>query len=109
MPESSMGPLSRGTKAALKQLQPFYRVPATNPLTHPLFRLRVLNNRDKHRRLNLLARNVSVLFVNAQREPIYEGGPVATRIAESYEGDTYTARLTVDHKLDVDGAHPPRL
>jgi hypothetical protein len=67
-----------------------------------LFALRELSNRDKHRRLNLLRRTAEVDFVDAHGKPIYEGPAVHAGIAESYEGDTYTARLTVQEKLDVD-------
>jgi hypothetical protein len=88
------------TRAALKNLQPFYGVPATNPLRHPLWALSVLNNRDKHRRLNLLARSARLEFVDADGKPIFfQAPPLPTRIAESSKGDTYTVMLTVspDH------------
>jgi hypothetical protein len=90
------------TRATLKQLQPFDGVPTLDPRRHPLFVLRELNNRDKHRRLNLLTPSASVQFVDASGEPIYEGPDTHTRIAQSDERDAYTATLAVDRKLDVD-------
>jgi hypothetical protein len=91
-----------GTKAALKQLQPFYGVPRVNPTQHPLFLLRELSNRDKHRRLNLLVRRASIKFVDASGEPLYEGPDPTARIADSDKGDAYTASLAVRKKLDRD-------
>lgn len=90
-----------GTKATLKPLQPFYRVPRTNPVQHPLFALEVLSNRDKHRRLNLLVHRASLAFVDARRQPIFEGPPAQHRIAERDEGDTYTVTLAVSEERDM--------
>lgn len=91
-----------GTKAALKQLQPFYGVPRTNPIQHPLFLLRELSNRDKHRRLNLLVRRASIKFVDAGGEPIYAGPAPTARITDRNRGDTYTVSLAVREELDTD-------
>jgi len=91
-----------GTKAALKQLQPFYGVPVVNPFRHPLYALHVLSNRDKHRRLNLLARVVSSKFVDAAGKKIFEGPPQSARIPKTHEGDAYTVTLSTRDKLDVD-------
>jgi hypothetical protein len=91
-----------GTKAALKQLQPFYGVPRVNPMQHPLFLLRELSNRDKHRRLNLLVRRASIKFVDAGGKPIYEGPAPTARITDHDRGDTYTVSLAVKEELDTD-------
>ncbi len=91
-----------GTKRALKKLQPFFGVPKVNPTQHPLFALRELSNRDKHRRLNLLVRRASITFVDSNRKPIYEGPAPTARIADRGEGDAYTASLAVREKLDRD-------
>jgi hypothetical protein len=77
-------------------------VPRVNPAQHPLFALRELSNRDKHRRLALLVRRASIRFVDAAGEPIYEGPAPSARIADRGERDAYTASLTVRKKLDVD-------
>jgi hypothetical protein len=92
-----------GTKAALKTLQPFYGVPRTDPFRHPLAAVQLLTNRDKHRRLNLLARGAAVDFLDAEGQPIYEG-PAARvgRLVEPEDGNAYTATLAVDKKLGVD-------
>ena len=84
-----------GTRAALKPLQPFYGIPALNPTRHPLAALNVLSNRDKHRRLNLLARSVLLDFVHADGKPVFQTPPLPTRIAKGDEGDTQTVTLTV--------------
>jgi hypothetical protein len=84
-----------GTRAALKKLQPFDGVPLTNPTWHPLFALNVLNNRDKHRRLNLLARRATIDFVDADGKPIFQTPPLPAHIAEGQEGDTYTVTLAI--------------
>jgi hypothetical protein len=84
-----------GTKAALKKLQPFYGVPRTNPDWHPLFALNTLNNRDKHRRLNLLARHASIESVDGRGKPLFHGIPIEQRITERDEGDAYTVTLSV--------------
>lgn len=83
-----------GTRAALKPLQPFYGVPVTNPDTHPLWQLSLLNNRDKHRRLNLLSRPVAIDFVGGDGKPIFDI-PVKSRFAERSERDTQSVTLTV--------------
>ena len=84
-----------GTSAALKQLQPFNGIPMTNPFQHPLWALARLNNRDKHRRLNLLARSAFVDFVDAAGEPLFPTRPFPHRIAERSEADTYTVTFNV--------------
>ena len=91
-----------GTKAAVKELQPFYGVPRTNPNGHPLFALQLLSNRDKHRRLNLLARGVVIRFLDGSGKPLFEGPASAGRISESDEGNAYTVRLAVSEERDVD-------
>lgn len=83
------------TRAALKPLQPFYGVPRTNPFNHPLWALRLLNNRDKHRRLNLLARSASVDFVDASGKPIFPTPPFPTRITKGDEGSAYVVTFRV--------------
>lgn len=89
------------TKAMLKPLQPFYGVPMTNPWRHPLFILQSLNNRDKHRRLNLLARNATVDFTDAQGKPIFDVPAPDARIVGPQEHDTYTVTLTGEFDVDV--------
>jgi hypothetical protein len=74
-----------GTKAKFKALQPFYGVPRTNPLQHPLLALHTLNNRDKHRRLNLLVHSAEIRFEDASGKQLFEGPPIKTRISESCE------------------------
>lgn len=91
-----------GTKAALKQLQPFYGVPTTNPVHHPLFALQTLSNRDKHRRLNLLVHRAAINFVDASGQPIFQGPALHGRVAKPDERDTYTVTLAVNEKRDVD-------
>ncbi len=91
-----------GTKTALKQLQPFFGVPRVNPMQHPLFLLRELSNRDKHRRLNLLVRRASLKFVDAGGEPIYAGPAPTARIADRNKEDTYTVSLAVREERDTD-------
>jgi hypothetical protein len=92
-----------GTKAALKQLQPFRGVPVTNPLDHPLFALAQMSNRDKHRRLNLLARVAEFHFIDRGGQPIFQGPLVAPqgRITEANDRDAYTVTLAVE----ADKAH----
>lgn len=62
-----------GTRAAFKELQPFYGVPMIDPLRHPLKALYELNNRDKHRSLNLIARAATIKFVDADGKPLFGG------------------------------------
>lgn len=90
------------TKAALKELQPFYGVPMADPVGHPLAVLQALNNRDKHRRLNLLARNATIDFTDARRQPIFDGPPLDHRIAQSDEGGAYRIRLMARVTRDID-------
>lgn len=97
-----LGGTPSGTKDALKKLQPFYGVPQVNPDRHPLYALSELNNRDKHRRLNLLARQAEVTFTDAGGMPLYEGPPSRARIADSGDGDSYTASLAVGEKREGD-------
>lgn len=91
-----------GSKAALKKLQPFFGVPRVDPMQHPLFALRQLSNRDKHRRLNLLVRRASIRFVDGKGKKIYDGPPPTARISDHGGGDVYTVSLVVRKKLDVD-------
>jgi hypothetical protein len=91
-----------GTKAALKPLQPFYRVPASNPWQHPLWVLYLLSNRDKHRRLNLLVHRAVADFVDAARQPIFHGPAPHFRISEAYEGDPYAVTLARDQEFGMD-------
>ena len=72
-----------------------------NPNCHPLFALRVLSNRDKHRRLNLFVPRVTIKFVNARRQPVFEGPAPCTRVTPT-DGDTYTVTLTTTRR-DADG------
>jgi hypothetical protein len=90
-----------GTKAAFKELQPFYGVPDTDPDGHPLFQLQELSNRDKHRRLNLLVRNAGFQFVDADWQPVFDGPPVEARITETDERDAYTVALNGAFEGDV--------
>jgi hypothetical protein len=85
-----------GTKAALKSLQPFYGVPRENPLAHPLFMLNLMSNRDKHRRLNLLAQVAEFRFVDVLGQPLFEGIAAHGRISEAREGETYTVLLSAE-------------
>ncbi|MDX6624222.1 MAG: hypothetical protein QOE75_2154 [Solirubrobacterales bacterium] len=91
-----------GTKAALKPLQPFFGVPRTDPPRHPLFALQVLSNRDKHRRLNLLAHRAKVEFVDADGRPLFRGPPAHGRIAGRQEAGEYIATLATNRKHDGD-------
>ena len=67
----------------------------TDPFRHPLWALRLINNTDKHRRLNLLARRATMEFVDADRKPIFDTSPLPARIAERQEGDTYTVTFAI--------------
>ncbi len=109
-----------GTRAALKRLQPFHGVPMHFPMAHPLWALSVLSNRDKHRRLNVLARRAAIEFVDGEGKPIFQGPPLDTRITERNEGNTYTVTLTIrpdyaDVDMNLFAAHdvalhePPEL
>jgi hypothetical protein len=91
-----------GTKEALKPLQPFHEVPRSNPWEHPLFSLQTLNNRDKHRRLNLLAQQADISFVDLDGQPIFHGPPASTRIPDQVQKDTFTVQLSVNAKFDGD-------
>jgi hypothetical protein len=83
-----------GTKAALKPLQPFYGVPVANWIGHPLAVLAALSNRDKHRRLNLLAHRAGFDFVYGSGKPVFQfGTPLYRLMPERKEGDTYTVTL----------------
>jgi hypothetical protein len=86
-----------GTRAALKQLQPFDGPPMTNPFGHPLKALYELNNRDKHRSLNLIARAARFEFVDASGKPVFGGVPYFHRSppSEGNEGHTSDVLLTV--------------
>jgi hypothetical protein len=83
------------TKDALKRLQPFYGAPRTNPALHPLSQLQQLSNRDKHRRLNLLARAAEIQFVDRSGAPFYPGPAHRVRVPEPSGTDDYTISLTV--------------
>ena len=61
------------TKSFLKQLQPLHGVPSTNPDAHPLTFLQELSNRDKHRRLSLVATRVNLTFSDSQGNPQFDG------------------------------------
>jgi hypothetical protein len=89
------------TKAALKELQPFYGVPATDPTRHPLFALNLMSNRDKHRRLNLLAYAARFQFIDALGKPIFDGPPADGRIPDTYKGGTYTVSLARHADVDM--------
>lgn len=90
------------TKAALKRLQPFYGAPhRTNPMTHPLTTLKLLSNQDKHRRLNLLARNAQVEFTDPEGKPLYRVPTPDLPVAEANEG-TYAVLLNARRNLGVD-------
>lgn len=90
------------TKEALKPLQPFHEVPRSNPCEHPLFLLQTLNNRDKHRRLNVLARQADISFLTAEGQSLFHGQPSPVRITDSEERGGFTARLTVEDQYDGD-------
>jgi hypothetical protein len=92
-----------GTKELLERLQPFYGVPATDPLRHPLAALHLLTNRDKHRRLNVLVRQARIQFVDRAGEQMYEGPPAHVgRINKPAESEQYTASLSVAQPFDRD-------
>jgi hypothetical protein len=82
-----------GTKAAIKQLQPFNGAPFAS--LHPLAVLNALNNRDKHRRLNLLARRVTFEFQYPDGKPVFQAGEITDRITQRDEGNAYVVQLTV--------------
>jgi hypothetical protein len=86
------------TRAALKQLQPFYGVPATDPFRHPLKSLYELNNRDKHRSLNLIARAATIKFVDASGKPLFQDldWPVRSSPSKGNEGHTPDVFLTLN-------------
>ena len=84
-----------GTKDALKPLQPFFGVPRTDPVRHPLFQLQQLSNTDKHRRLNLLVRGAEIVFVDSSGAPIYPGRPHRARVVETEVGGRYVVALNV--------------
>jgi hypothetical protein len=88
------------TKEVLKPLQPFHEVPRSNPWGHPLFSLQTLSNRDKHRRLNLLARQADISFVTAGGKSLFHGQPSPVRITDSEERGGFTARLAVEDQFD---------
>ena len=93
------------TRAALKRLQPFYGIPLANPFGHPLRALYELNNRDKHRSPNLIARAATIDFVDAEGKPVMAGGPLPHRSipTERNEGHTHAVVLSVgDDYADVD-------
>jgi hypothetical protein len=63
-----------------------------------------LSNRDKHRRLNLLAFATEYDFIDADGKPVFDVGPSfgpRARIPESGEGETYTFTLTTDLEVDM--------
>jgi hypothetical protein len=93
------------TRAALKQLQPFYGVPMTDPFRHPLRSLYELNNRDKHRSLNLIARAATIRFVDVEGKKLFQGldFPLRSFPAEGDERHTPDVFLTVPaESTDVD-------
>lgn len=85
------------TRAALKPLQPFYGIPVADHVRHPLNALYVLNNRDKHRSLNLIARAATLKFIDADGKPLWQGGDLPHRSvpSERDEGQTPDVFLTV--------------
>jgi hypothetical protein len=89
-----------GTKQALKPLQPFYEVPKTNPMQHPLFLLKLMSNRDKHRRLNLLARQAGIAFADERGERIFEGPRSQGRISETTHQDSYLVFLNTQSERE---------
>lgn len=91
-----------GTKDALKPLQPFYRAPQTNPALHPLHHLRLLSNRDKHRRLNLLAHVAAIEFVDQSGRPLYPGGAQRVKEPEADASGSYTVSLTKEQESPED-------
>jgi hypothetical protein len=109
--ERNLSGTPAGTKASLKKLQPFYGVPATDPIGHPLFVLQTLSNRDKHRRLNLVRHHASLEFVDSDRKPIFATGPSDHRIAETDENGAYTVflKLESDQKVYLQAYHDVRL
>jgi hypothetical protein len=88
-----------GTPAAAKEvlrpLQPFYGTPRTNPSQHSLFQLQQLSNRDKHRRLNLLARVADIQFVDSSGASFYPGAAHRVRVPVTSGSEEYTVILTV--------------
>lgn len=82
------------TKATLKRLQPFDDVPRRDPLRHSLAVLAAMSNRDKHRRLNLLAHRASIDFVYDGGKPVFDAGtPLYSWIPERDERDAYVVSL----------------
>lgn len=83
------------TKAFLQQLQPFDGAPGMDPDDHPLAMLKGLSNRDKHRRLNLVASRISITFTDVGGKPIFDTptphGSVS--IPEGTESDTQIVLL----------------
>jgi hypothetical protein len=59
-----------------------------------------LNNRDKHRRLNLLGRQANIAFVDPDGQSLFHGQPASLRIADPNESGAFTARLSVDGPFD---------
>ena len=90
-----------GTRAALKQLQPFYGLPVTDHVRHPLNALYELNNRVKHRSLNLIARAATLKFIDADGKPLFQGldfpfRSVPTERNEAHTSDVYLS-VPADH------------
>lgn len=108
-----------GTKAALKPLQPFFGVPQIDPSRHPLFSLQVMTNRDKHRRLNLLAHRAEIDFVDGNGRRLFDGTPAHSQVVSDERGEGYDLRLTVKrdlgpevwlhHSYEVHLGEPPEL
>jgi hypothetical protein len=71
-------------------------------LNHPLLAVQTLSNRDKHRRLNLLANGVWTRFVDAARQPIFAGPPLRSRLSAERGSDAWTVTLAVSHKPDTE-------
>ncbi len=107
------------TKAALKRLQPFFEVPRTDPSRHPLFSLQVMSNRDKHRRLNLLAHRAELDFVDESGRRFFDGTQTHSMVISDKGGAGYDLTLAVQqdlgpdvwlhHSYDVHLGEPPEL
>ncbi len=90
------------TKAIIKRFQPFYGVPRVDPARHPLLALQVLSNRDKHRRLNLLAHRAALSFVDSRGRALFAGPTPTTHVAVTDEDDGYTVSLALGRDRDTD-------
>lgn len=88
------------TRAILKQLQPLNGVPAVDPNDHPLTFLQELSNRDKHRRLNLVATRIGITFTDSLGNPKFPGPLPHGSMNVAEPSNSHTQRVTFLSKPD---------